>query len=67
MGLWSAMQSASTWKGFEYLQNSSKVWPKILSMALEEELEVLDFVVPLKYYYVVFLDCFLLLLHLLTS
>ena len=40
---------------------------RILSIALEEELKVLDFVLWLNYYYFVLLDCFPLFLHFLTS
>ena len=39
----------------------------MLSTALEEELKVLDFVLWLNYYCFVLLDCFLLILHFLTS
>jgi len=36
-------------------------------MALKEELKVLDFVSWLSYYSCIFLDCFPLFLHFLTS
>ena len=39
----------------------------MLSIVLEEELKVLDFVLWLKYYYFVLLDCFPLFLHFLVS
>ena len=32
----------STWRGFQYLQKSPRTWLSILSVALEEELKVLD-------------------------
>ena len=35
---------SSTWWGFQHLQNSSRIWLRVLSIALEEELKVLDFV-----------------------
>ena len=44
-----------------------RIWLKILSIALEEELKVLGFVLWLNYYYFVLLDCFPLFLHFLTS
>ena len=40
------------------------MWLRVLSIALEEELKVLDFVSWLNYYYFVPLDCFLLFLYL---
>ena len=39
----------------------------MLSIALEEELKVLDFVKWLNYYYFVLLDCFSFFLHFLIS
>ena len=39
----------------------------MLSVALEEEPKVLDFVLWLNCYYFVLLDCFPLFLHFLTS
>ena len=59
--------TSSTWWAFQYLQNSSRIWLRILSIALEGELNVLDFVQWLNYYYFVLLDCFPLFLHFLTS
>ena len=60
------MQVASApWQGAQYLENNSKIRLKILSIALEEELKVLDFVLWLNYYYFVLLDCFSLILHVL--
>ena len=32
------------WWGFQSLQNNSETWLQILSVVLEEELKVLDFV-----------------------
>ena len=55
------------WWGFQYLQNNSRIWRRILSIALEEELSVLDFVLWLNYYYFVLFDCFPFFLHFLTS
>ena len=53
---------------FKYLQNNSRIrLLRMLSVALEEEIKVLDFVLWLNYYYFVLLDCFLLFLHFLTS
>ena len=46
----------------QYLQNHS-IWLRILSIVLEEELKVPDFVLWLNYYYFVLLDCFPLFLH----
>ena len=56
--------TSSAWWGFEYLQNSSRMWLRIASIALEEELKVLDFVLQQNYYYSVWLDCFPLVLYL---
>ena len=36
--------TSSIWEDFKYLPNSSKMWLRILSIALEEELKFLDFV-----------------------
>ena len=36
--------TSSIWEDFQYLPNSSKMWLRILSIALEEELKFLDFV-----------------------
>ena len=36
--------TSSTWWGFQYLQNSLRIWLRILSIVLEEKLKVLDFV-----------------------
>ena len=54
------------WQGFQYLQNNSRIWLRILSTALEEELKVLNFVLWLNYYYFILL-VFPLFLHFLTS
>ena len=37
--------------GLQYLQNNSRVWLRIVSIALEEELKVLDFVLWLNCYF----------------
>ena len=58
---------SSTWWWFQYLQNSSRIWLRTLSIAFEEELNLLDFVLWLNYYSFVFLEYCLLLLHLLTT
>ena len=58
--------SSSTWGGFPYLQNNSRVGLRILSVAPEKELKVSDFVLWLNYYYFVLLGCFPLFLHFLT-
>ena len=42
-------------------------WLRILSLFLEEELKILDFVQWLNYYYFVLFDSFPLLLHFLIS
>ena len=55
--------TSSTRQGFWNLQNNSGICLRILSMALEKELKVLDFVLWLNYYYFVLLDCFLLFLY----
>ena len=50
------------------MQNNSRICSGCyLSIALEEELEVLDFVLWLNYCYFVLLDCFPLFLYFLTS
>ena len=36
--------TSSTWWEFEYLQNDSRIWLRISSIALGEELKVPDFV-----------------------
>ena len=50
-----------------YLQNNSRIWLRILSIDLKEELKVLDFVLQLNNYYFVLLDCIPLFLYFLTS
>ena len=52
--------------GFQYLQNDSRIWFRILFIALEEELKVIDFVLWLNYYYFTLFACFLLFLHFIT-
>ena len=42
--------TSSSWWRFQYLQNNSRMWLRILSIALEEELKVLDFVECLYYF-----------------
>ena len=49
------------------MQTAQRTWPRILSIVLEEELKVLDFVSQLYYYYFVLLDCFPFFLHILSS
>ena len=50
--LLAAMQlTSSSWWGFWYLQNYSRIMLRILSAAHEEELRVLDFVLWLNYHY----------------
>ena len=54
--------TSSTWGegGGEswFLQNNSRICVRMLSIALEEELSVLDFVLWLSYYYCVLFDYF---------
>ena len=50
--------TSSSWWGFEFLQNNSRTWLRILSLALEEELKVLCFALWLNSYYFLFLDYF---------
>ena len=50
-----------------HLQNQSRTWLRILSMALKEELKVLDFALWPNYCSFIFLNCFPLFLHFLTS
>ena len=52
--------------GFLYLQNDSRIWFRILFIALEEELKVIDFVLWLNYYYFTLFACFPLFLHFIT-
>ena len=54
-------------RGFSIYKTAPRVWLGILSLALEEELKVLDFAYGLNYYCFVLFDCFALLLHFLTS
>ena len=35
--------TSSSWWEFQYLQKNSRIWLRMLSIALEEELKVLDF------------------------
>ena len=35
--------TSSSWWAFQYLQKNSRIWLRMLSIALEEELKVLDF------------------------
>ena len=55
----SVQLTSSTWWGFSSCRTAPSTWLRILSVALEEELKILDFVEWLKYYYFVLLDCFL--------
>ena len=51
------IQSAfSTGKGFGISRTAQRIWLRLLSVVLEEELKVLDFVYRLNYYYF-FLAC----------
>ena len=67
-GIWVLVVSmqlpSSTWWGFWYLQNNSRMWRRMLSIALEE---VLDFVLWLNYYHFVWLDFFPFFPHFLAS
>lgn len=51
--------TSSTWWRLQYLQNSSRLWLRMLPIVLEEELRILGFVLWLNCYDFVFLDCFL--------
>ena len=59
--------TSSTWWRFYYLLNNSRMWFRILSTVLEEEMKALEFVLWLNYYYFVLLDCFYLFMHFLIS
>ena len=50
-----------------WTKNNSRIWLRTLSIALKEELKVLDLVFWLNYYSFVSLDCFLVFLHFLSS
>ena len=50
-----------------WTKNNSRIWFRTLSIALKEELKVLDLVFWLNYYSFVSLDCFLVFLHFLSS
>ena len=54
-------------KGYVISKTIQRIWLRILSIALEEELRVLDFILWPNYYYFVLLDYFSLFLHFLTS
>lgn len=58
--------TSSTYCKFQCRQDGSRIWLGILSVALEEELKALDFVLWLNYYFVL-LDWFPLFLHFLTA
>ena len=45
------------------MQNNSRIWLRTLSINLEEELNIFDFVLWLKYYYFALLDYFHFFLH----
>ena len=65
--LLAAMQlTSSSWWGFWYLQNYSRIMLRILSVAHEEELRVLDFVLWLNSHFVLLVS-FPLFLHFLPS
>ena len=53
--------------GVSVSTTAHRIQLRILSIALEEELKVLDFASWLNYYYLVSFDCFPLFLHFLTS
>ena len=53
--------------GFSIYKTAHRIWLRILAIALEKELKVLDFAPQLKGHYFVLFDCFPLLLHFLTS
>ena len=44
IGLVNMQLTSSSWWEFQYLQKNSRIWLRMLSTALEEELKVLDFV-----------------------
>ena len=52
---------------FWYQKTAPRIQLRILSMALEEELKVLDIVLWLNYVYFVFFDSFPFFLHVVTS
>ena len=54
------------WWGFQY-KAAHRMRLRILSVALEKELKVLDFAHWVHYYYLVSFDCFPLFLYFLTS
>ena len=57
-GLWSTVSwLCLTWCGFQYLQNGSRIWLRMLSTVLERELKILDILLWINYYYFVLLDC----------
>ena len=58
---------SSTQLGLQPLQKASRIWLRILSIVLEEELKVLDFVVWLNCYYYILFDCLLFSLYFHTS
>ena len=54
--------------GFSIYKTAHRIWLRVLSIALEKKLKVLDFANRLiNYDYFVLFDCFPLLLHFLTS
>ena len=65
--LGSIQLTSSTCGGFSTCKTAPRTWLRVLSIVLEEELKVLDFVEWLNYYYLVLLDCFPFSLDFLTS
>ena len=66
-GLWSTVSwLCVTWCGFQYLQNSSRIWLRMLSTVFEKELKILDILLWINYSNFVLLDylplCFIFLL-----
>ena len=49
IGLVNMQLTSSSWWAFQYLQKNSKIWLRMLSTALEEKLNVLDFVWSFTY------------------
>ena len=77
LGIVAAHVTATVWsscssllppgEGFSIYKTAHRIWLRILSVALEKELKVLDFAYWLNCYCFVLFDCFSLLLHFLTS
>ena len=57
-GLWSTVSwLCLTWCGFQCLQNSWRIWLRMLSTVLERKLKILEILLWINYYYFVLLDC----------